>query len=101
MKKILIQTAFLSVALNRTINENEVIEADEEYQEKLKSKGIKFIEYKEDEKSLLEKYMEDRNIVDDLKAEDLKLLCKDLDIEYTKADEIKEHLKTMEILEDK
>ncbi len=53
------------------------------------------------EKSLVELYNEDRNIIDTLNVKELKQLCKDLDIKFTKEDEIREHLKTMEVLEDK
>lgn len=57
--------------------------------------------YKTLEKTLIEKYNEDKNIVDTLNVSDLKSLCKDLGIKFTKEDEIREHLKTMEPLEDK
>lgn len=53
------------------------------------------------EKTLVELYNENRNIVDNLSVKELKLLCKDLDVKFTKEDEIREHLKTMEALEDK
>lgn len=52
-------------------------------------------------KSLVELYNEDRNIIDTLKIKDLKKLCKDLDVEFTNEAEIREHLKAMEVLEDK
>lgn len=101
MKKILILTAFYSALLAEYINVNDVIEADEDYMEKLKNAGVQFKEVKEDKKSLIELYNEDKNIVDSLNAKDLKLLCKDLDIKFTNEAEIREYLKTMEVLEDK
>lgn len=101
MKKILILTAFYSALLAEYINVNDVIEVDEDYMEKLKNAGVEFKEVKEDKKSLIELYNEDKNIVDSLNAKDLKLLCKDLDIRFTNESEIREHLKTMEVLEDK
>ena len=52
-------------------------------------------------KSLVELYNEDRNIIDTLNIKDLKKLCKDLDVKFTNEAEIREHLKVMEILEDK
>lgn len=55
----------------------------------------------ETEKSLIDLYNEDRNIIDTLTLKDLKKLCKDLDVKFTNEAEIREHLKTMEVLEDK
>ena len=52
-------------------------------------------------KSLVELYNEDRSIIDTLNIKDLKKLCKDLDVKFTNEAEIREHLKVMEILEDK
>lgn len=52
-------------------------------------------------KSLVELYNEDRNIIDTLNVKDLKKLCKDLDVKFTNEAEIREHLKVMEVLEDK
>ena len=52
-------------------------------------------------KSLVELYNEDRNIIDTLNIKDLKKLCKDLDVKFTDEAEIREHLKAMEVLEDK
>lgn len=52
-------------------------------------------------KSLVELYKEDRNIIDTLNIKDLKKLCKDLDVKFTNEAEIREHLKVMEVLEDK
>ena len=62
--------------------------------------GIIEVVESEDEKSLAELYSEDRNIVDTLNLKDLKKLCKDLDVKFTNQAEIREHLKTMEVLED-
>ena len=63
--------------------------------------AVKNSNLSEDEKSLAELYSEDRNIVDTLNLKDLKKLCKDLDVKFTNEAEIREHLKTMEALEDK
>ena len=52
-------------------------------------------------KSLVELYNEDRSIIDTLNIKDLKKLCKDLDVKFTNEAEIREHLKVMEVLEDK
>ena len=52
-------------------------------------------------KSLVELYNEDRSIIDTLNVKDLKKLCKDLDVKFTNEAEIREHLKVMEVLEDK
>ena len=52
-------------------------------------------------KSLVELYNEDRSIIDTLNIKDLKKLCKDLDVNFTNEAEIREHLKVMEVLEDK
>lgn len=65
----------------------------------IKSGIVEVIE-SEDEKSLIELYNEDRNIIDTLKLKDLKKLCKDLDVKFTNEAEIREHLKIMEVLED-
>ena len=52
-------------------------------------------------KSLVELYNEDRSIIDTLNVKDLKKLCKDLDVKFTNEAETREHLKAMEVLEDK
>ena len=52
-------------------------------------------------KSLIDLYNEDRNIIDTLTLKDLKKLCKDLDVKFTNEAEIREHLRAMEVLEDK
>ena len=52
-------------------------------------------------KSLVELYNEDRSIIDTLNIKDLKKLCKDLDVNFTNEAEIRDHLKVMEVLEDK
>lgn len=62
--------------------------------------GIIEVVESEDEKSLVELYNEDKSIVDTLNLKDLKKLCKDLDVKFTNEAEIREHLKTMEVLED-
>lgn len=63
--------------------------------------GIIEVVESDDKKSLVELYNEDRNIIDTLNLKDLKKLCKDLDVKFTNEAEIREHLKTMEVLEDK
>lgn len=63
--------------------------------------GIIEVIESDDKKSLVELYNEDRNIIDTLNLKDLKKLCKDLDVKFTNEAEIREHLKTMEVLEDK
>ena len=63
--------------------------------------GIIEVIESDDKKSLVELYDEDRNIIDTLNLKDLKKLCKDLDVKFTNEAEIREHLKTMESLEDK
>jgi len=48
------------------------------------------------ELSLLDKFKQDKSIIDDLKSDDLKELCVAFDIEYTKVEEAKEALKKVE-----
>lgn len=55
-------------------------------------------EVKEDKKTLLEQYNEDKNVVDTFNEKQLKSICKSLDIQFTTVEEIKEHLKTLEPL---
>ena len=87
--------------------ETEFFELDKlsEREEKILANAIKsgVIEVVEElqTKSLVELYNEDRNIIDTLNIKDLKKLCKDLDVKFTNEAEIREHLKVMEILEDK
>lgn len=104
MKKYIILNEYFDIGLNRTILKNEILDLKPERVEQLKKVGIQVEEVEEeiskDEISLLDQYNEDRNIVDTLNVKDLKSLCKELDIKYTKEDEIREHLKTMEVLED-
>lgn len=62
--------------------------------------GIIEVVESETEKSLIDLYNEDRNIIDTLNIKDLKKLCKDLDVKFTNEAEIREHLRAMEVLED-
>lgn len=57
-------------------------------------------EVKETKKTLLEQYNEDKNVVDTFNEKQLKSICKSLDIQFTTAEEIKEHLKTLEPLQE-
>jgi len=50
---------------------------------------------------LIDSYKNDKNIVDGLKADDLKILCEYLDIRYTNATDAKKALKSNKPLEDK
>lgn len=87
--------------------ETEFFELDKlsEREEKILANAIKsgVIEVVEElqTKSLVELYNEDRSIIDTLNVKDLKKLCKDLDVKFTNEAEIREHLKVMEVLEDK
>jgi len=87
--------------------ETEFFELDKlsEREEKILSNAIKsgVVEVVEElqTKSLVELYNEDRNIIDTLNVKDLKKLCKDLDVKFTNEAEIREHLKVIEVLEDK
>lgn len=100
MKKYIILDEYFDKNLDRYISKDETLELEDSRVEVLKNVGIEVKEL-EEEISLLEQYNEDRNIVDTLNVKDLKSLCKELDIKFTKVDEIREHLKTMEVLEDK
>ena len=87
--------------------ETEFFELDKlsEREEKILANAIKsgIIEVVEElqTKTLAELYNEDRSIIDTLNIKDLKKLCKDLDVKFTNEAEIREHLKVMEVLEDK
>ena len=87
--------------------ETEFFELDKlsEREEKILANAIKsgIIEVVEElqTKTLAELYNEDRSIIDTLNVKDLKKLCKDLDVKFTNEAEIREHLKVMEVLEDK
>lgn len=48
-------------------------------------------------KELLEEYKQDKSIVDDLKADDLKILCEVLGVTYTNVKDSKEALKILTI----
>lgn len=48
-------------------------------------------------KELLEEYKQDKSIVDDLKADDLKILCEVLGVAYTNVKDSKEALKILTI----
>lgn len=100
MKKYIILAEYFDINLDRKISKDETLELEDSRVEVLKNAGIEVKEFIE-EISLLEQYNEDRNIVDTLNVKDLKSLCKELGIKFTKGDEIREHLKTMEVLEDK
>lgn len=95
-----ILNSYKDKVLNRVVKVGEVLDLSDEKIEALKKAGIKTKQVKEDI-SVLEQYEKDKNIVDSFKADDLKALCKELDIKYTNADEIREHLKNMESLKDK
>lgn len=90
-----ILNSYKDKALNRVVNVGEVLDLTDEKIEALKKAGIKTKQVKEDI-SVLEQYEKDKNIVDGLKADDLKALCKELGIKYTNVDEAKEQLKSLE-----
>ena len=104
--KVVILGEYFDKGLNRTVKVDEVLDLDDERIEALMSAGVDVEEYDEDlddetsNAELIESYKNDKNIVDDLKADDLKIICDSMDIRYTNAKEIKEHLKNHEPLEE-
>ena len=105
--KVVILDDYFDKGLNKKVKSGDVLDLDDDRIEALMSAGIDVAEYDEDldnetsNAELIESYKNDKNIVDDLKADDLKIICDSMDIRYTNAKEIREHLKNHEPLKDK
>lgn len=96
--KVEILNEYFDKKLDRNVKVSEVIEIDIDKANRLEIIGIGFNELDEDKLNeddieLIESYKADKNIVDGLKADDLKILCDEFDINYTNAKEAKEALK--------
>ena len=108
--KYTILSEYQDKKLDKLIKVGAVLELDDDRVEDLMEVGIELEEFVEDEdqidvndladEELIEAYKNNQDIVDDLKADGLKVICGALDIEYTKADEIREHLKNHKPLEE-
>jgi len=102
MKKIIILTVFFSIALGRNIEIGEEFEADESQLKNFDKKGIKYEDAKDDEdelsdEELIELFEDDKGIVDDLRADNLKVLCAKYELEYSNVATAKEDLKALVI----
>jgi len=107
--KVIILNEYFDKGLDRKVKVDEVLDLDEDRIEVLKSVGVDVKEYIDDEDelsddldedrivNLLELYKNDKNSVDELRAIDLKLLCDELDINYTNVSDAKESLKILTI----
>ena len=120
--KVVILNEYLDKKLNRKVKVGEVLDMDEDRIEDLLSAGID-MEYDEDsedeelddeaqsgedsedeelddeahENGLIEDYKNDKNIVDGLKADDLKILCEAFGVNYSNVGDAKEALKIVTI----
>ena len=106
--KVVILNEYRDKGLNRIVKVGEVLDLDEDRIKVLKNVGVEVEEHiDEDELSddldedridnLLKLYQDDKNIVDELRADDLKLLCDEFDINYTNVKDAKEALKILTI----
>jgi len=105
---VVILNPYFDKGLERNVKAGEVLDLDEDRIEVLKSAGINIKEYVEDldnepldeetyKNDLIELYKDDKNIVDDLKSDDLKILCEAFNVNYTNVSDAKESLKILTI----
>lgn len=106
--KVTILNKYFDKSLKRNIKVDEVLDLDEDRIEVLKSVGVEVKECDDDEDlhgysetdrqlELIGAYQDDRNIVDELLAPDLKILCEAFDVSYTNVADAKESLKILTI----
>jgi len=108
--KVTILNSYLDKGLERLVEVGEVLDIDEDRIEVLSSIGVDVEEYDEDlddensddedlddehihKLELIGAYKNDKNIVDGLKSDDLKVLCEAFGISYSNVADAKEALK--------
>jgi len=110
---VIILNSYFDKGLDRQVEVDEVLDLDEDRISVLKSVGVEVKlcsdedldddnEDLDDEETvrqleLIEAYKDDKNIVDDLLAPDLKMLCEFRDINYTNVSDAKTSLKIVTI----
>ena len=116
--KVVILNSYLDKGLERTVEAGEILDLDEDRIDVLSSIGVDVKEYDEDSNDedlddedsndedlddedsndeLIELYKSDKNIVDELLAPDLKILCEAFEVSYTNVADAKEALKILTI----
>jgi len=110
--EVVIKNSYFDKGLNRQVEVDEVLDIDEDRIEVLKSVGVGVKEYNEDldddesdedlddeiaKNELIESYRNDKNIVDELLAPDLKIICEAFNVDYTNVSDAKEALKILTI----
>jgi len=110
--KVIILNSYFDKGLKRQIEVDEILDLDEDRIKVLKSIGVEVKECSDEDlddedlnddldedriDNLLELYADNRNVVDGLKADDLKLLCEHFDINYTNVSDAKTSLKIVTI----
>jgi len=109
MKKVILNSYF-DKGLGRTVEAGEILDIDQDRIEVLASIGVNVKECDDDlddesnddyddseEEQLISDYKNDRNIVSLLKADELKVLCKAFELNYTNVADAKEALKILTI----
>ena len=97
--KVQIKTPYLDLVLDKYIAFDEVLDMDEDRIATLANRGVVITHIKEEKnyEELVSLFKDDKNIVDGMKADELKVLCSAFEIEYTNAKEAKEFLKAVEV----